>query len=209
MTNPTSNPTPMSIITTTTVPEEMNKTTITVASPSDVGTTSEMQSTPSMNMTTDPSVAQETACTFKEFATEKELCCTHTPKSTFMVDWKRTKSSHVWNNFVLIDREKLKVVIKKAMPEDYNMEVMHDEFSAKSFLQSDGGISGLLSIKMVLEELEESSNSYRSMELMQSLVLCKFCLNCKSTSLQDSILNYTWLPFPVQKHKKNCHSKEH
>ena len=126
-----------------------------------------------------------------------------------MVDWKRTKSSHVWNNFVLIDREKLKVVIKKAMPEDYNMEVMHDGFSAKSFLQSDGGISGLLSIKMVLEELEESSNSYRSMELMQSLVLCKFCLNCKSTSLQDSILNYTWLPFPVQKHKKNCHSKEH
>ena len=78
MTNPTSNPTPMSIITTTTVPEEMNKTTITVASPSDVGTTSEMQSTPSMNMTTDPSVTQETACTFKEFATEKELCCTHT-----------------------------------------------------------------------------------------------------------------------------------
>ena len=26
------------------------------------------------------------------------------------------------------------------------------------------------------------------MELMQSLVLSKFCLNCRSTSLQDSIL---------------------
>ena len=62
-----------------------------------------------------------------------------------MVDLKRTKSSHVWDNVVLIDCEKLKVVIKKAMSEVNNMEQMHDEFSAKSFLQSDGGITGLLS----------------------------------------------------------------
>ena len=36
------------------------------------------------------------------------------------------------------------------------MEVMHDELSAKSFAKSDGGIAGLLSIKMALEELDES-----------------------------------------------------
>ena len=36
------------------------------------------------------------------------------------------------------------------------MEVIHHEFSVKSFLQSDGGMNGLLSIKMALEELEES-----------------------------------------------------
>ena len=84
MTNPMSNPTPMSIIMTMTVPEEMNNTTIAVASPSDVGATSEMQSTPSMDTTTNLSVTQEMACTFKAFAREKELCCTHAPKSTFM-----------------------------------------------------------------------------------------------------------------------------
>ena len=199
MTNPTSNPPPMSIIMTTRVPEEMNNTTIAVASPSDVGTTSNMQSTPSTHMTTDLSVTQETACRFKAFASEKEPCRTHTPKLTFMVDWKRTKSSHVWNNIVLINCEKLMVVIKKAISEDNNREVTHDEFSVKSFLQSDGGITGLLSIKTALEELEESlkgktckcrllSNSYRLMELMQSLALSKFCLNCKSISLQDSVL---------------------
>ena len=80
MINPMSNPTPMSIIMTTTVPEQMNNTTIAVVSPSDVGTPSEMQSTSSTNMTTDPSVTQEMACTFKTFAREKELCCTHAPK---------------------------------------------------------------------------------------------------------------------------------
>ena len=37
------------------------------------------------------------------------------------------------------------------------MEGIHDEFSLTSFLQSDGGITGLLSIKTALEELEESS----------------------------------------------------
>ena len=73
-----------------------------------------------------------------------------------MVDWKRTKSSQVCDNIVLIDCEKLKVVIKKAMSEVNNMEGIHDEFSAKSFLQSDGGITGLLSIMTALEELEES-----------------------------------------------------
>ena len=63
------------------------------------------------------------------------------------------------------------------------MEVMHDECSVKSSLQNDGGITVLLSIKMALEELEGSSkgktckcrtlsNSYRAMELMQSLALC-------------------------------------
>ena len=57
-----------------------------------------------------------------------------------MTDWKWSKSSHVWDNIVLIDCEKLKVVIKKAMSEVINMEGMHDEFSGKSFLQSDGGI---------------------------------------------------------------------
>ena len=120
MTNPMSNPTPMSIVTTTTVPEEMNNTTNAVASPSDVGTTSKI--TPSMNTTTDLSVIQDMACTFKAFTRErKKLCCTHTPKSTFMVDWKKgTKSNHVWNNVVLINCEKLKVVIKKAMSEDNN-----------------------------------------------------------------------------------------
>ena len=118
MTNPMSKPTPMSIIMTTTVPEEMNNITIAVASPSNVGTTSKMQSTLSMNTTTDLSVTQEMVCTFKAFAREKEL----------MVDWKRTKSSHVWNNIVLIDCVKLKVVIKKAMSEDNNTEVMNDEF---------------------------------------------------------------------------------
>ena len=128
-----SNPTPMSIIMTTTVPEEMNNTTTTVASPSDVGTMSERQSTSSANTTTDPSDTQETACTFKAFAREKELCCTHAPRSTFMVDWKRAKSRHVWNNIVLINCEKLKVFIKIAMSEDNKIEVMHDEFSAKSF----------------------------------------------------------------------------
>ena len=86
MTNPMSNPTPMSIVMSTRVPEEMNNTTIAVASPSDVGTTSKMQSTPLMNTTTDPSVTQDTAFSFKELAREKELYCTHTPKSTFMVD---------------------------------------------------------------------------------------------------------------------------
>ena len=72
MTNPMSNPTPMSIVITTTVPEEMNNTTIAVASPSDVGTTSKMQSAPSMNTTTDLSVIQDMACTFKAFSREKE-----------------------------------------------------------------------------------------------------------------------------------------
>ena len=138
-----------------------------------------------------------------------------------MVDWKRTKSSHVLDNIVLINYEKLKVVIKKVMSEVNNTEGMHDEFSAKSFLQSDGGITGLLSIKMALEELEESSkgkrckqgllsNSYRSMELVQSLALCKFCLNCQSTSLQDSILKlHKGAISNVQKHMKNCFSKEY
>ena len=40
MANPTSNPTPMSNVMTTIAPEEINNTTIAVASPSDVGTTS-------------------------------------------------------------------------------------------------------------------------------------------------------------------------
>ena len=40
MTNPMSNPTPMCIIMPTTVSEEMNNTTIAVASPCDTGTTS-------------------------------------------------------------------------------------------------------------------------------------------------------------------------
>ena len=77
ITNPTSNPIPMSIVTTTLVPEEMNNTRIAVASPSDVGTTSEMQSTLSMNTTTDPSVTQETACTFKAFARERTMLYSH------------------------------------------------------------------------------------------------------------------------------------
>ena len=122
ITNPMSNPTPMSIIMTAAVPEEMNDTTIAVAPPSDVGTTSETQSTQSMNTTTDLSATQEMACTFKAFAREKELCCTDAPKETFMVDCKRTRSSHVWNNIGLIDCEKLKVVIKKARLEDKNMK---------------------------------------------------------------------------------------
>ena len=42
------------------------------------------------------------------------------------------------------------------MLDDNHMEVMHDECSAKSFLQSDGGSTDLLSIKTALEELEGS-----------------------------------------------------
>ena len=98
-----------------------------------------------------------------------------------MVYWKRTKSSHDWNNVALINFEKLKVLIKKAVLEDNNTEVRHDEFSVQSCLQSDGDITGLLSIKTALEELEGSfkgetckhgmlSQPCRSMELMQSLV---------------------------------------
>ena len=40
------------------------------------------------------------------------------------------------------------------MSEAVNREGMDGELFAKSFLQSDGGISGLLSIKMALEELQ-------------------------------------------------------
>ena len=91
-------------------------------------------------MTTDLTVTQEMAPTYKAFAIEKELYCTHAPKSIIMVDWKRTKSSYVWVNIVFIACEKLNVVIKKTMSEVNNMERMHDEFSMKSFLQSDGGL---------------------------------------------------------------------
>ena len=45
MTNPMPNPNPMSIITTTAVPEKMSNTTIAPTYPSDVGTTSKTQST--------------------------------------------------------------------------------------------------------------------------------------------------------------------
>ena len=116
-----------------------------------------MQSTLSMNVTTDPSATQETACTFKAFAREKQLCCTHAPKSTFMVDSKQTNQTMTGTRF-LIDCEKLKVVIKKAMLEDNNTEVIHDEFSAKSFLQSEEGITGLLSIKIRVGRIIEREN---------------------------------------------------
>ena len=174
-----------------------------------------------MNITTVLTVTQEMPSTYKSFTAEKELCCTHAPNSIFMTDWKRSKSSHIWGNVVLINCEKLKLLIEKAMSAVINMEGMHDEFSVKSFLQSDGGITGLLSIKMALEELQATlkeknckcvplSNSYRSMELAQSLVLCKFCLNCKLTLLQDSILKlHKGAVSNVQKHMKNCHSKEY
>ena len=107
------------------------------------------------------------------------------------------------------------------MSEVIDREGMHDEVSAKSFLQGDGGNTGLLSIKTAPEELPGTlkeithkcgllSNSYRSMELMQSLVLCRLCLNCKSTALQDSILKlHKGAISNVQKHMKICHSKEY
>ena len=48
------------------------------------------------------------------------------------------------------------------------------------------------------------------MELTQSLDLCKFCLDCKLTSLQDSILKlHKGAISNVQKHMKNCYSKEY
>ena len=48
------------------------------------------------------------------------------------------------------------------------------------------------------------------MELTQSLVLCKFCLNCTLMSLQDSILKlYKGFISNVQEHMKNCHSKDY
>ena len=49
------------------------------------------------------------------------------------------------------------------------------------------------------------------MELAESLLLCKFCLNCKLTSLQDSILKlHKGAISNVQRHmKKNCHSREY
>ena len=76
-------------------------------------------------------------------------------------------------------------------------------------------------IKMALEEMEESSkqkphkcglltDSHRSMDLAQSVMLCKFCLNCKLTSLQDSILKlHKGVVSNVQKHMKTCHSKDY
>ena len=73
MTDPTPTPNLMSIIMTTAVPEEISNTRIDPTSPSDVGTTSEMKSTLSMNMTTDPTVTQEMDSTYKAFAIEKEL----------------------------------------------------------------------------------------------------------------------------------------
>ena len=48
------------------------------------------------------------------------------------------------------------------------------------------------------------------MDLAQSVVLCKFCMNCKSTSSQDSILKlHKGAVMTVQKHMKTCHSKEY
>ena len=117
-----SNPNSMSIVTTTTVSQKHNN----CAYISDVGTTSK---TLTMNMTTDLTVTQEISLTYKSFTIE----CTHTPNSIFMTDWKRSNSSHIWDNSVLIDCEKLKVVIEKAMSVVINMEGMHDEFSVKSF----------------------------------------------------------------------------
>ena len=122
MTHPMPTPKSISIIMTTAVPEEMNNTTIVPTSPSDVGIISKMCSTMPMNMTTDLTVTQEMASTYKAFAIEKQYCCTHAPKSIFMVDWKRTKSSKVWDNIVLINCETLKVVIEKAMSEVNNTE---------------------------------------------------------------------------------------
>ena len=55
MTNPTSNPNPMSIVMTTAVSEEMSNTRIVPTSP-DVGTTSETQNTLTTNMTADLTV---------------------------------------------------------------------------------------------------------------------------------------------------------
>ena len=78
MTNPIPNPNPMSIIMTTAVPEQMHNTKI-VPTSYDVGTTSKMQSTLVMNMTTDPTVTQETDSSYKAFAIDEELYCTHAP----------------------------------------------------------------------------------------------------------------------------------
>ena len=90
---------------TTAVSKETHNTTVVSTSASDVGTTSETQNTLTMNMTTDLTVTQEMemASTYKSFAIEKELCCTHVPNSIFMTDWKRSKSSHVWDSVALID----------------------------------------------------------------------------------------------------------
>ena len=98
MTNPTSNPNSMSIVMTTAVSEETSNTTIVPTSQSDVGTTSE---TLTMCMTTDLTVTQETDSTYKSFAIEKELSCPHVPNPIFMTDWKRLKSSHIWEKVVL------------------------------------------------------------------------------------------------------------
>ena len=73
----------MSIVMATAVSEEMSNTTIVPTSPSDVGTTSE---TLKMNMTTDLTVTQEMDSTYKSFAIERELCCTHAPNLIFMTD---------------------------------------------------------------------------------------------------------------------------
>ena len=73
------------LVMTTAVSKETSNTTIVPTS--DVGTmASETQNTLTTNMTTDLTVKQETASTYKSFAIEKELCCTHTPSSIFMTD---------------------------------------------------------------------------------------------------------------------------
>ena len=76
-------------------------------------------------------------------------------------------------------------------------------------------------IKTALEDLEACSkqkpckhgllsDSHRSMDLAQSVVLCKFCMSCKSASLQDSILKlHKGALLNVQNHMKTCHSEEY
>ena len=112
----------MSIIETMTIPEENNNTIITIPSPSGATTPSDAPTAPAMKNTTDSSLAQEMDWPCEPFEAEKKLSCMHAPKSAFMVDWRRTKSSQVWNNDVLIGCEKLKVVIEQAMSNDNDTE---------------------------------------------------------------------------------------
>ena len=109
----TPSPNPLSVIHTRTVPEENTNTTITLPG---ITTPSDAPTTPAMNLATDLMPTQEMDCLFKVIEAEKKLCCTHAPKSAFMIDWRRMKSTQDWNTIVLIDCERLKILLSNQSP---------------------------------------------------------------------------------------------
>ena len=109
------------------------------------------------------------------------------------------------------------ILIKLSSSAENDEEDNDGSFSVKDFLQSNGGTTQLMEIKVAIEDLKTPSKSV-SVDVYQEktthflsicvIVLCKFCYQQTRTMLKVAIQKIHKAILNVQKYRKKCHSAE-